>query len=133
MTFATPPQQQVSFAANNNNDSRTLSSMSASASDQSPKKKIKSTRTTASAKQTHQTAIKEKNKWNKKAFKHARIWYAREKSTKGGMLAVCIVSHANKEFNMSLSARSVQRFFQEGEIGSSPKRRGPKSNIPECH
>jgi hypothetical protein len=62
VTFATPPPQQVSFAANNNNDSQMLSSMSASTSKQSPKKKIKSTCTTASAKQTHQTAMNVKNK-----------------------------------------------------------------------
>jgi hypothetical protein len=33
VTFATPLLQQVSFTTNNNNDSRTLSSMSASASE----------------------------------------------------------------------------------------------------
>ena len=100
----------------------------------SPKKKIvKSTHTTAQAKQTNRTAQKQKEEQNKKVFKHAMIRYAREKSKKGGKLAESVVTHVNKEFNVNLSTRSVQRFVQEGKIGISPQKWGPKGNIPEHH
>ena len=39
----------------------------------------------------------------KKALKHATIWYAIEKLTKGGMLAVCVLHNVNKQFNLSLN------------------------------
>ena len=110
VTFATPPPQQISISINSNTGSGTLSSssMTDSGSDPSPIKKIKITRTTAQAKQTNRTARKQKDEQNKKAFKHATIWYAREKSKKGGMLACSVVTHVNKEFKVNLSERSVQ-------------------------
>ena len=61
------------------------------------------------------------------------IRYAREKSKKGGKLAESVVTHVNKEFNVNLSSRSVQRVVQEGKIGISPQKWGPKGNIPEHH
>ena len=69
----------------------------------SPIKKIKITRTTVQAKQTTRTARKQKDEQNKKAFKHATIWYPREKSKKGGMSARSVVTHVNKEFKVNIS------------------------------
>ena len=87
VTFATPPLQQITFADNSNNsnnDGGTLSSVTDSGSNRPlPTKKTKLTRTTAQAKQTNRTAQKQREKQNKKAFKHAMIWYAREKSKQG--------------------------------------------------
>ena len=57
VTFATPPPQQITFATNSHNDGGTLSSMTDSGSNRSknplPIKKIKTTCTTAQAKQTN--------------------------------------------------------------------------------
>ena len=96
VTFATPPPQQITLSANSNdcnNDGGTLSSMTDSGSKSSKKNIVKSTRTTAQAKQTNRTAQKQKEEQKKKAFKHATIWYAREKSKKGEkrMLAHSVV------------------------------------------
>ena len=93
------------------------------------------TRTTAQVKQVNRTAQKQKEEQNKKAFKHATIWYAREKSKQEErwMSAHSVVTQVNKEFNVNLSRRSVARFVQEGKIGHSPQKPGPKGDIPEHH
>jgi len=105
VTFATPLPQQITFSANSdnsNNDGRTLSSVTDSGSNRpSPKKKIKLTRTTAQVKQVNRTAQKQKEEQNKKAFKHAMIWYASEKSKQGerrmsahSVVCVCVLTWA---------------------------------------
>ena len=67
--------------------------MTDSGSKSSKKIIVKSTRTTAQAKQTNRTARRQNEEQMKKAFKHATIWYAREKSKKGEkrMLAHSVV------------------------------------------
>ena len=49
------------------------------------------------------------------------------------MSAHFVVTQVNKEFNVNLSRRSVARFVQEGKIGHSPQKPGPKGDIPEHH
>ena len=120
--FATPPPQRITFATNSNNsinEGGSLSSVTDSGSIRPlPKKKIKLTCTTAQAKQTNRTAWKQKEEQNKKAFKHATIWYAPEKFKEGRMSAESVVTHVNKELNMKLSRRTVAQFVQEGKLAT---------------
>ena len=67
-------------------------------------------------------------------FKHATVVYATEKAKgKDGMSARSTAELVSKLFKVSISARSIQKKVKEGNIGTSPLRRGPKGNIPELH
>ena len=98
----------------------------------SPPKMVKSTRWPAAATQARRTEAAEKKRKHSTAFKHATVIYAREKAKgKGGMSAAEVAESVSKQYKVSLSRRSIQQKVKEGNVGTSPLRRGPKGNIPE--
>jgi hypothetical protein len=60
--------------------------------------------------------------------------YSRERAKgKSGMSARSVTELIRIETKIELSARSIQQKVKEGQIGTSPLRRGPRGNIPELH
>ena len=109
----------------------TLSSATESC-DTPPQMKVKRVRVTAHGAQTVCQARNEKLSNYKIAFKHATTVYSREKENKGGMLAQDVSDLIKNHFKESISARTIQRNVKNGQVGSSPVRRGPKGrSIPE--
>ncbi len=96
-------------------------------------KKVKCTRDTSGATQTKRVAALKKKEGYKIAFKHASSVYAREKAKKGVMSASSVSKMIEKEFHVHVTPRTIQRQVKNGDIGTSPIRRGPKGNIPERH
>ena len=89
---------------------------------------------TVSTAQTACTVRKEKANQYKMAFKHAINVCVREKEKeKGRMSAQPVAEFIAKEFNVNLSARTIQRKVESGEIFTSPVRCGPKGSITELH
>jgi hypothetical protein len=96
-----------------------VSSVTSASMNETPPKKATRTRSTASAMQK----IRETNKLDeekyKKACKHARIVYARSREKKDGMSAALVATMISKEFDVTVSARSIQQFVKNGDIGCS--------------
>ena len=59
-------------------------------------------------------------------FMKATIMYAEQKQIPGGMSAKTITDMLNREHNVTISARSVQRYVQQGRTGEVPDSPGPK-------
>jgi hypothetical protein len=94
---------------------------------------VKRIQMAASAAQTAHTAKKEAESQYKVAIKQATTVYARDKEKTDGKLAQHVVNLIAKEFKVNLSARTIQMKVKNGEISTSPVRRGPKGGIPEYH
>ena len=102
----------------------TLSSVTESC-DTPPQTKVKRVRMTAHGAQTVRQAHNKKLSNYKIAFKHATTVYSREKEKKGGLLAQDVSDLIKNQFKESISARTIQRNIENGQVGSSPIRRGP--------
>ena len=128
--YKTPPPTTVDVSGQQG----TLSSVTASAvSVTAPPQKVKRVRMTASAAQTVRAAKKVAADTHKIAVKRATRIYTGEKEKTDGKLAQYVVDLVKKEFKVSLCARTIQRKVKNGEIGTSPVRRGPKGSIPDIH
>ena len=110
----------------------TLSSATESC-DTPPQTKVKRVRMTAHGSQTVRQAQNEKLSNYKIAFKHATTVYSREKEKKGGMSAQDVSDLIKNQIKESISAQMIQRNVKNGQVGSSPIRRGPKGSIPEIN
>jgi hypothetical protein len=96
-------------------------------------KKVKHTHDTSGATQTKLVAALKKKEGYKIAFKHVSSVYAREKVMKGRMSVSSVSKIIKKEFNVHVTPQRIQRKVKNGNIGTSPIRRGSKGNIPEKH
>jgi hypothetical protein len=115
----------------------TVSSMTSASLNLSPAKtipkKVKRTHDTAGATQTKWVEALKRKHGYKITFKYASSVYVREKAKKGGMAGFSVSKIIKKEFNVNLSAQTIQRQIKSGDIGTSPIRRGSKGNIPKQH
>jgi hypothetical protein len=128
--YTTPPPTTVDVSGLQG----TLSSVTASAEDvTAPPPKVNHVRMTASAAQSVRAAKKMAADTHKIAMKHATTVYAREKDKTDSKSAQYVVDLIEKEFKVSLSARTIQRNAKNGEIGTSSVCRGPKGSIPGMH
>jgi hypothetical protein len=67
------------------------------------------------------------------AFKRATIMYSRQREKPDGMSAREVVNLIERDSGIKLSERSIQQKVRDGNIGTSPLRRGPKGFIPDRH
>jgi hypothetical protein len=94
---------------------------------------VKHTPDTSGSTQTKWVAALRKKEGYKIAFKHASSVYAREKAKKDGMSACSVSKMIKKEFHVHVTPRTIQQQVKNGNIGTSPIRRGSKGNIPKRH
>jgi hypothetical protein len=66
------------------------------------------------------------------ALKRATMMYHRERQkTDGGMSAQEVADKIEEDTGVKVSKRTIQHKVKNGNVGTSPLRRGPKGNIPD--
>ena len=95
---------------------------------------VKRIRLTSRAAQMCRAGVGQEKKNINEAFKRATTIYAREREKdEGGMSAKAVAELIENETGVKLCKRTIQMKVKEGNIGTSPLRRGPKGRIPDRH
>jgi hypothetical protein len=134
-SFTTPPMKTISMPTIETISSITTTTTAAESTLLTlPSQKATIPRSTATAAQLRRVVDATKKREYNKAFKRATVMYSRERAKgKSGMSARSVTELIRIETKIELSARSIQQKVKEGQIGTSPLRRGPRGNIPELH
>ena len=97
-----------------------------------PRPKAKQIRLTASGMQQWRINKFDATEHQKRAFKRATSWYAREKEKPDGLSSYAISKKVKVEFDgVGPSPRTLQRYANDGIGGTSPLKPGVQSDIPK--
>jgi hypothetical protein len=96
-----------------------------------PMPKIQRIRLPVKAAQVRRAEAAKKKRELHTAFKRATIIYDRERQKPDGMSAQSVVDLIKNETGVELSRRTIQQKVNDGNVGTSPLRRGPKVYIPK--
>jgi hypothetical protein len=133
--FVTPPPHSVTISCQGTLSSVTSSATSHPSPPAAPPAAVatKKPRATVTATRLRQVEAAQKKKEHNAAFKRATILYDSERKKDGGMSARAVADLIQSDTHVQLCVRTIQKKVKEGEIGTSPLRRGPQGNIPERH
>jgi hypothetical protein len=93
--------------------------------------KVKRIRLSSGAAQMARARKLEEKRKVSDAFKRAtRMYHREQQKTDGGMSAQAVADAIEKDTGVKVSKRTIQYKVKNGNVGSSPLRRGPKGNIP---
>jgi hypothetical protein len=86
------------------------------------------TRLGTSAKQQHREDECRLREHKSKALKAATIMYSEEKTKEKGMSLRKVTDYINRRYQTTLDHETLRRYYIQGLINTSPKKRGPVGN-----